>query len=108
MIVVDLGMFYLYDRLGEAYQDKMQQRLLKEHMMAYQEQMHIMQQNQKKLDSLPSNVKQLRELYRERDSRINWGKKKLVNYLRSAGVKIPPLMSFTRAVEMVIELPTHP
>ena len=62
----------------------------------------------KKLDSLPSNVKQLRELYRERDSRINWGKKKLVNYLRSAGVKIPPLMSFTRAVEMVIELPTHP
>ena len=27
MIVVDLGMFYLYDRLGEAYQDKMQQRL---------------------------------------------------------------------------------
>lgn len=39
MIVVDLGMFYLYDRLGEAYQDKMQQRLLKEHMMAYQEQM---------------------------------------------------------------------
>lgn len=52
MIVVDLGMFYLYDRLGEAYQDKMQQRLLKEHMMAYQEQMHIMQQNQKKLDSL--------------------------------------------------------
>ncbi len=29
MIVVDLGMFYLYDRLGEAYQDKMQQRLLK-------------------------------------------------------------------------------
>mgnify|MGYP000034949796 FL=1 len=63
---------------------------------------------QKKLKSLPSNVKQLRELYNERDSRINWGKKKLVNYLRSAGVKIPPLMSFTRAVEMVIELPTHP
>lgn len=62
----------------------------------------------KKLDSLPSNVKQLRELYHERDSRINWGKKKLVNYLRSAGVKIPPLMSFTRAVEMVIELPVHP
>ena len=26
---------------------------------------------------MPSNVKQLRELYRERDSRINWGKKKL-------------------------------
>lgn len=47
MIVVDLGMFYLYDRLGEAYQDKMQQRLLKEHMMVYQEQMHIMQQDQK-------------------------------------------------------------
>ena len=57
MIVVDLGMFYLYDRLGEAYQDKMQQRLLKEHMMAYQEQMHIMQQNQKKLDSLRHDMK---------------------------------------------------
>lgn len=45
---------------------------------------------QKKLKSLPSNVKQLRELYNERDSRINWGKKKLVNYLRSAGVKSHP------------------
>jgi len=57
MIVVDLGMFYLYDRLGEAYQDKMQQRLLKEHMMVYQEQMHIMQQDQKKLDSLRHDMK---------------------------------------------------
>ena len=62
----------------------------------------------KKLDSLPSNVKQLRELYNERDSRINWAKKKMVKYLRSKGVKLPLIMTFTKAVEMVTELPTHP
>ena len=57
------------------------------------------------LKTLPSKVKQLRELYNERDSRINWAKKKLVTYLRSKGVKLPPIMTFTKAVEMVTELP---
>ena len=60
------------------------------------------------LKTLPSKVKQLRELYNERDSRINWAKKKLVTYLRSKGVKLPPIMTFTKAVEMVTELPAHP
>lgn len=60
------------------------------------------------LKTLPSKVKQLRELYNERDSRINWAKKKMVKYLRSKGVKMPLIMTFTKAVEMVTELPTHP
>ena len=55
--------------------------------------------------TLPSKVKQLRELYNERDSRINWAKKKMVMYLRSKGVKMPLIMTFTKAVEMVTELP---
>lgn len=59
------------------------------------------------LKTLPSKVKQLRELYNERDSRINWAKKKMVKYLRSKGVKMPLIMTFTKAVEMVTELPTH-
>ena len=37
------------------------------------------------LKTLPSKVKQLRELYNERGSRINWAKKKMVKYLRSKG-----------------------
>ena len=57
------------------------------------------------LKTLPSKVKQLRELYNERDSRINWAKKKMVKYLRSKGVKMPLIMTFTKAVEMVTELP---
>ena len=57
------------------------------------------------LKTLPSKVKQLRELYNERDSRINWAKKKLVTYLRSKGVKLPPIMTFTKAVEMVTDSP---
>lgn len=40
------------------------------------------------LKTLPSKVKQLRELYNERDSRINWAKKKMVKYLRSKGGKV--------------------
>ena len=59
----------------------------------------------KMLKTLPSKVKQLRELYNERDSRINWAKKKLVTYLRSKGVKLPPIMTFTKAVEMVTDSP---
>lgn len=57
------------------------------------------------LKTLPSKVKQLRELYNERDSRINWAKKKLVTYLRSKGVKLPPIMTFTKAVKMVTDSP---
>lgn len=56
----------------------------------------------KKLDSLPANVKQLRELYRERDSRINWAKKKLVKYLRSKGERIPSDITFTRVINLII------
>lgn len=56
------------------------------------------------LKTLPSKVKQLRELYNERDSRINWAKKKLVTY-RSKGVKLPPIMTFTKAVKMVTDSP---
>ena len=55
--------------------------------------------------TLPSKVKQLRELYNERDSRISWAKRKLVTYLRSKGVKLPPIMTFTKAVEMVTDSP---
>lgn len=29
-------------------------------------------------------------------------------FQRGAGVKIPPLITFTKAVEMVTELPAHP
>lgn len=52
------------------------------------------------LKTLPSKVKQLRELYNERDSRINWAKKKLV-YLRSKGERIPSDITFTRVVNLI-------
>lgn len=53
------------------------------------------------LKTLPSKVKQLRELYNERDSRINWAKKKLVKYLRSKGERIPSDITFTRVVNLI-------
>lgn len=53
------------------------------------------------LKTLPSKVKQLRELYNERDSRINWAKKKLVKYLRSKGERIPSDITFTRVINLI-------
>lgn len=53
------------------------------------------------LKTLPSKVKQLRELYNERDSRINWAKKKMVKYLRSKGERIPSDITFTRVVNLI-------
>lgn len=53
------------------------------------------------LKTLPSKVKQLRELYNERDSRINWAKKKLVKYLRSKGERVPTGITFTRVVNLI-------
>lgn len=53
------------------------------------------------LKTLPSKVKQLRELYNERDSRINWAKKRLVKYLRSKGERIPSDITFTRVVNLI-------
>ena len=55
----------------------------------------------KMLKTLPSKVKQLRELYNERDSRINWAKKKLVKYLRSKGERIPSDITFTRVINLI-------
>ena len=54
------------------------------------------------LKTLPSKVKLLRELYNERDSRINWAKKKLVKYLRSKGERIPSDITFTRVINLII------
>ena len=53
------------------------------------------------LKTLPSKVKQLRELYNERDSRINWAKKKLVKYLRNKGERIPSDITFTRVINLI-------
>lgn len=57
------------------------------------------------LKTLPAKMNYLRSIYKDRDQRLNWAKKKLVTYLRSKGVKLPPIMTFTKAVEMVTELP---
>ena len=57
------------------------------------------------LKTLPAKMNYLRSIYKDRDQRLNWAKKKLVKYLRSKGVKLPPIMTFTKAVEMVTELP---
>lgn len=60
------------------------------------------------LKTLPAKMNYLRSIYKDRDQRLNWAKKKLVKYLRSKGVKLPPIMTFTKAVEMVTELPEQP
>lgn len=61
------------------------------------------------LKSLPSEVKQFRALCYERitSESLNGYKKikKVVKYLRSKGVRLPPIISFTKAVEMLTELP---
>ena len=56
------------------------------------------------LKTLPSKVKQLRELYNERDSRINWAKKKMVKYLRSKGVKLPPSINVSEKYSRLLLL----
>ena len=62
-----------------------------------------MKELRKKLKALPSKVKQLRELFNERDSRINWAKKKLVKYLRSKGERIPSDITFTSLINLLTE-----
>ena len=57
------------------------------------------------LKTLPAKMNYLRSIYKDRDQRLNWAKKKLVTYLRSKGVKLPPIMTFTKAVEMVTDSP---
>ena len=57
------------------------------------------------LKTLPAKMNYLRSIYKDRDQRLNWAKKKLVKYLRSKGVKLPPIMTFTKAVEMVTDSP---
>ena len=57
------------------------------------------------LKTLPAKMNYLRSIYKDRDQRLNWAKKKLVKYLRSKGVKLPPIMTFTKAGEMETELP---
>ena len=39
------------------------------------------------LKTLPAKMNYLRSIYKDRDQRLNWAKKKLVKYLRSKGVK---------------------
>ena len=54
-------------------------------------------------DQLPPSVKQLRHVADERKARPNWVEKELTKHLRQKGVKIPPLMTVTQAVKMIIE-----
>ena len=55
------------------------------------------------LKALPPSVKQLCHVADERKARLNWVEKELTKHLRKKGVKIPPLMTVTQAVKMIIE-----
>ena len=55
------------------------------------------------LKAVPPSVKQLRHVADERKARLNWVEKELTKHLRKKGVKIPPLMTVTQAVKMIIE-----
>lgn len=57
MILIDLGMFYLYDRLGEAYEKEIEQQILQERIRAYQDQMNVMQQSQQGVEVLRHDMK---------------------------------------------------
>ena len=47
------------------------------------------------LKTLPAKMNYLRSIYKDRDQRLNWAKKKLVKYLRSKGEKVPTGITFT-------------
>ena len=57
----------------------------------------------KMLKTLPSKVKQLQELFRERDTRINWAKEELVKYMRRKGKMIPWDIPFKRLINLITE-----
>lgn len=88
------GLLHHYDQLVEE-NEALKARI--EELTRYGDPVEL----QRKLDSLPSKVKQLRELYNERDSRINWAKKRLVKYLRSKGERIPSDITFTRVINLI-------
>ena len=43
----------------------------------------------------------VRSIYKDRDQRLNWAKKKLVKYLRSKGERVPTGITFTRVVNLI-------
>ena len=53
------------------------------------------------LKTLPAKMNYLRSIYKDRDQRLNWAKKKLVKYLRSKGEKVPTGITFTRGVNLI-------
>lgn len=53
------------------------------------------------LGTLPAKMNYLRSIYRDRDQRLNWAKKKLVKYLRSKGERIPSDITFTRVINLI-------
>ena len=53
------------------------------------------------LKTLPAKMNYLRSIYKDRDQRLNWAKKKLVKYLRSKGEKVPTGITFTRVVNLI-------
>lgn len=48
------------------------------------------------LKTLPAKMNYLRSIYKDRDQRLNWARKKLVKYLRSKGERVPTGITFTR------------
>lgn len=53
------------------------------------------------LKTLPAKMNYLRSIYKDRDQRLNWAKKKLVKYLRSKGERIPSDITFTRVINLI-------
>lgn len=53
------------------------------------------------LKTLPAKMNYLRSIYKDRDQRLNWTKKKLVKYLRSKGERIPSDITFTRVINLI-------
>ena len=55
------------------------------------------------LKTLPAKMNYLRSIYKDRDQRLNWAKKKLVKYLRSKGKKIPSDITYTSLINLMTE-----
>ncbi len=53
------------------------------------------------LKTLPAKMNYLRSIYKDRDQRLNWAKKKLVKYLRSKGERILSDITFTRVINLI-------
>lgn len=53
------------------------------------------------LKTLPAKMNYLRSIYKDRDQRLNWARKKLVKYLRSKGERVPTGITFTRVVNLI-------